>query len=103
MPFKITVLQKMANPHLAESYCLAGTSVCPCPMFQEGQEFVTNEDKPEGFCGWAWNDIEKYIIIFRAGGNMTDTFQWMRDRNTVIACCTDGIRPVVFKIEKIEG
>jgi uncharacterized repeat protein (TIGR04076 family) len=42
------------------------------------------------------------MVMFRSGGNMVDTFKWMRDRNTMIACCSDGIRPVVFKIEKID-
>ena len=27
---------------------------------------------------------------------------WMRDENTMIACCNDGIRPVIFKIERID-
>ncbi|HHX99854.1 MAG TPA: TIGR04076 family protein [Methanothermobacter sp.] len=26
----------------------------------------------------------------------------MKDDKTMIACCTDGIRPVVFKLEKLE-
>jgi uncharacterized repeat protein (TIGR04076 family) len=26
---------------------------------------------------------------------------WMVDPNTFIACCTDGIKPVVFKIERL--
>jgi uncharacterized repeat protein (TIGR04076 family) len=102
MPYKITVLKKMENPEFAEAYCYQGISAIPCPAFQVGQEFVTEFDRPENFCEWAWDDIYKYMVMFRCGGNMVDTFKWMRDRNTMIACCSDGIRPVVFKIEKID-
>ena len=27
---------------------------------------------------------------------------WMKDENTMIACCSDGTRPVIFKIERID-
>ncbi len=27
---------------------------------------------------------------------------WMKDENVMIACCSDGTRPVVFKIERID-
>ncbi|MFX0122564.1 MAG: hypothetical protein ACFFAE_02945 [Candidatus Hodarchaeota archaeon] len=26
----------------------------------------------------------------------------MKDDDTIIACCTDGIKPVIFKLEMIE-
>jgi uncharacterized repeat protein (TIGR04076 family) len=28
---------------------------------------------------------------------------WMNDEDTFIACCSDGIKPVVFKLERITG
>lgn len=27
---------------------------------------------------------------------------WMRHENEMIACCNDGTRPVIFKIERID-
>ena len=27
---------------------------------------------------------------------------WMKEENTMIACCSDGTRPVIFKIERID-
>ena len=99
--FRITVLKKMANPDLAQMYCQNEVAACPCPLFQEGQVFLVGDEKPAGFCEWAWNDINKYVVVFRSGGNMGDAFHWMKSNDNVIACCTDGIRPVVFKIEKV--
>jgi uncharacterized repeat protein (TIGR04076 family) len=30
------------------------------------------------------------------------TTPWVEQKGAAIACCTDGYRPVVFKIERIE-
>ena len=27
---------------------------------------------------------------------------WMKEENTMICCCNDGTRPVIFKIERID-
>jgi len=98
---KITVLKRMSNPELARDYCVRGEAEHICPLLQEGKEFIADGRQPDGFCTWAWDDIGKYLTVFQAGGNFTDTMKWMKDRNTVIACCTDGIRPVVFRIERL--
>ena len=72
----------------------------PCENFKKGQEFITDGfNKPDGFCTWAWNDIYKSIIAFIADGNFG---MWFENKNMIIACCTDGVRPVIFKIEKIK-
>ncbi|MEL7564611.1 MAG: TIGR04076 family protein [Dehalobacterium sp.] len=98
---KITVLKTMLNQDLAKEYCQG--EVGPCYVFHEGQEFVVGLEKPKEFCDWAWHDLLPYITAFLAGGNFSgEIFDgWMKDDRTMIACCTDGIRPVVFKIEKL--
>lgn len=100
---KITVIKKIINSDLAKAYCQNEVSTCPC--FTEGQEFVTEIEKPSNFCDWAWTDILKFVTVLLAGGNFSkDIFEdWMQDENTMITCCTDGIRPVVFKLEKIDA
>jgi len=79
------------------------TQITPCPVFQEDQVFVTKFDKPVGFCDWAWNDIRPFVASLLAGGNFSKGFfqDWMKDDNTIIACCTDGVRPVIFEIKRI--
>lgn len=98
---KITVVKKTINPDLAKAYCQ--NEVNTCPVFEEGQEFVTGLQKPQNFCDWAWNDILRCVAVLLTGGNFSkDIFDgWMKDDKTMITCCTDGIRPVVFKVEKI--
>lgn len=98
---KITVLRRMLNKDLAEEYCKEESGLCE--VFSEGQEFIYDHygegSKPENFCEWAWNDIYKIVIALASNG---DFKAWMKDEGTMINCCTDGIRPVVFKIERID-
>jgi len=53
---------------------------------------------PEGFCTWAWRDIFKDLSVLRFGGNFDP---WV-EKGVAITCCTDGIRPVSFKMERVE-
>jgi uncharacterized repeat protein (TIGR04076 family) len=98
---KITVLKTLYHPDLAETYRRRDVPRGPCPFFSEGQEFVIEylAQRPEGFgCEWAWDDLHKIIFVLMLKG---DFGTWMVDPNTFIACCTDGIKPVVFKIERL--
>ncbi len=95
---KITVLKRMVNPDLINEY-LGGEGMGPCGLFEDGQVFIQEDWKPpDGFCQWAWSDIHKEIILIRRGGDQGGPMP----KGTAIACCTDGFKPVVFKIERIE-
>jgi uncharacterized repeat protein (TIGR04076 family) len=100
---RVKVLRRMVVPDLAEEYI--GTAVGPCPLLSEGQEFVVSSAlaKPPGFCDWAWNDILRFVVALSRGGNFSqDIFEgWMKTNDRMIACCTDGIRPVVFEIQRL--
>ena len=70
-----------------------------CDMFTEGQEFVTDlTEMPQGFCVGAFVDICRFITGLRFGAN----YPWMNEKGKVLTCCTDGFRPVVFRLERIE-
>ena len=70
-----------------------------CTLWEEGREFTVQEDgkMPPDFCSWAWHDIHRELSVLRFGGD----FPWMRNPGMGYACCTDGLRPVVFKLERI--
>ena len=99
---KVTVLKKVAPSIIFDGDVpnIPGTDrkFEICKAFEEGQEFIVeiNGNRPEGFCVWAWNDLFKDISILHFGGN----FPWAKEGST-ITCCTDGIRPVSFKLERI--
>ena len=94
---KITVVKLMANPDLVDEY---GEGIAlPCDRFTEGQEFIVESvAQPDGFCSWAYADIQRDLAIMMFGGNLP----WIKQPGTAIACCTDGLRPVVFKIERLD-
>ena len=52
------------------------------------------------FCGEAWDAISRYVYTALQGGSIMHS--WTNDERMMIACCNDGTRPVIFKIERID-
>jgi uncharacterized repeat protein (TIGR04076 family) len=69
-----------------------------CDQFEVGQEFLIGLTCPPNFCSWAYADIQRDIIHILMGGD----YPWMDEKGVAISCCTDGLRPVVFKIQRVE-
>jgi uncharacterized repeat protein (TIGR04076 family) len=71
----------------------------PCPVFKEGQVFQVDEYccRPKEFCTWAWEAMFPMIMTLRFGGNFSE---WYEDPGVAVACCPDGLRPVIFKLER---
>lgn len=90
---RITVMKKLHHRDLIEQYTDSGDWPA-CNRFEIGQEFVVGPsapwEPPEDFCGWAWSDMQKMVCFMARGGP-----------NVFVTCCTDGYRPVVFKLEKV--
>ena len=95
---KITVLKKLFFEDLANDYLMEGSSVGGCPILNEGDEFLFEGSAimPEGFCPWAWIDIYKGVSSISAGATYKP---WNKKDGQQILCCTDGVRPVIFKLE----
>ena len=96
---KITVLRRIVHRDLIDEYMEPDAATVPCPHFAEGQEFVFQGQPDESFCDAAWNDIYKDYATLMQGGSFSP---WMKEEDVVIACCSDGIRPVVFKLERLD-
>ena len=93
---KITVLRRTLNQDFLEEH--ADSQWEPCQRFAEGQEFVSSGmSMPEGFCSWAWCDVYKCVMTLALGGNFLGV-----PPGVFVTCCTDGYRPVFFKLERIE-
>ena len=63
-----------------------------CPVDEKGGNM------PEGFCSWAWRDLYKDLAVLRFGGN----FESWVEPPYMYTACTDGVRPVSFKLEVLE-
>jgi uncharacterized repeat protein (TIGR04076 family) len=98
---KITVVKKFVAEDLIKDFVTderKEQGFALCDAFEMGQEFILEKpNKPDGFCSWAFADINRDIIAMMGGANLP----WISKEGTAIACCTDGLRPVVFKIERI--
>jgi uncharacterized repeat protein (TIGR04076 family) len=76
-----------------------GKNLGPCSKHNVGQEFILDGTNcPEGFCSWAFTDIFREIVHLMMGGN----YPWTGKSGVAFASCTDGKKPVVFKLERIE-
>ena len=123
---KMTVLDKKLYPELQAQYC-ADPDSGPCPCYRVGDEYVferygaadsfwhmgagtlVNAAGPaEGIagsagmphCSEAWDAVSRYIYTALQGGSIMRG--WMRDERVMIACCSDGTRPVVFKLQRLD-
>ncbi|MCJ7609354.1 TIGR04076 family protein [Candidatus Bathyarchaeota archaeon] len=75
----------------------------PCPFFKDGQEFIVektrNPVKPEGLdCPYAWDSVFWAVMALRSGA---DFAAWYKEPGVAIWSCPDGLRSVVFKLERI--
>lgn len=97
---KITVLKKTFQEDVAKEY-VTDPNYGPCPVFEEGQSFVTGgifgTDMPEGFCSGAWQALVTPVNVLVGGGKV------LGFDDVHIACCTDGCRPVIFRLERVEA
>jgi uncharacterized repeat protein (TIGR04076 family) len=87
---KITVLKRGFEKEFVDR--LKTGPKGPCTRFTDGQEFTVTSQwaMPEKFCEWAYADIRVYIPMVLGTGN------------PIAVCCTDGFRPVFFKVERVE-
>jgi uncharacterized repeat protein (TIGR04076 family) len=100
---KITVLKRALHAELARE--IRGVDTSPCEAFTDGQVFYAGLGAPDGFCSWAWQDISRMALALQSGGSFDrGLFRgWMREDNAAVACCTDGFRPVSFKLERVDS
>jgi uncharacterized repeat protein (TIGR04076 family) len=97
---KITVLKRQDPKDIFDEYPVAERDwFVPCKVYEDGQEFILDGlQMPEGFCGSAWQTIYPNVRTLAFGGNLS----YFEEEGVSITCCADGMRPVIFKIERIE-
>lgn len=123
---KVTVIDKKLYPELQQKYC-ADPDSGACPCYNVGDEFIFERygsaddfwhmglntlkrtDHPVNgvaggpaipHCSEAWDAIARYIYVGLQGGSIMRG--WMNDERIMICCCSDGTRPVIFKVERLD-
>jgi len=96
---KITVMRMARYTDLMEQYENPIGHTCD---MQEGQVFIANGwQKPEGFCGSAWESMSAFVMtLAHGGGNFYDG--WMKNPRSAMISCNDGFRPVSFLLETLD-
>lgn len=97
---KITVVKRAFDMELADLFAKNPERCAVCDLVEDDQEFTVSNpyEKPEGLCAYAWADMRPQILAIASGG----TFEFLKDENTALATCTDMLRPVIFKIERVD-
>ena len=123
---KLTVLDKKVYSELQAQYC-ADPNSGACPCYNIGDEFIferygaaddfwhvglntlrqstgtaaSGAGSPSlPHCSEAWDAFSRYIYTGLQGGSIMRG--WMNDERVMITCCSDGTRPVIFKIERMD-
>ena len=109
---KVTVLETKVFPDLQREYLadpeswavpvLRGRAGATCSAARPAPTiWHFGRDLAPAFpCAEAWDCISRYIYTALQGGSIMHG--WTRDDRLMVACCNDGARRVVFKLERID-
>ena len=96
---KITVVKKTETSELFGDHPPAPSAhASVCGRFSVGQEFTSTGECPSTFCSWAFADIQRDIVSMLHGAQ----YPWIATPGMAVSCCTDGLHPVIFTIERVE-
>ena len=105
---KITVIDKKVFDDLQEKY-LEDPKSGACPFYEVGAEYIFERYGDEdtfwtqgkgAHCSEAWDCFSRYVYTALQGGSIMRG--WTNDEHMMIACCNDGTRPVIFRIERLD-
>ena len=96
---RITVKKIACYRDLMEEYENPIEHACSMSL---GQEFICNGwERPEGFCGSAWDAVSPFVMALAHGAE--DLYDgWMKDPRSAMISCNDGFRPVSFLLETMD-
>jgi len=97
---KITVIKKFDPKEIFGHEIIRQSTGKPIPMcsMEKGKEYFVENiyEMPDDFCPRVWYETHDIITMFFYGGD----FEYPEPGVTYVPC-NDGVRPVIFKIEKI--
>ena len=100
---KITVLKTTLNDDLAKEYGIKGLSTCP--LMKEGQVFISDYSKPEGFCDDARKAIYQYVFALCNGADgwyFDDWIDTKKHPGVAIVSCNDGLDQSLLKLKELK-
>ena len=98
---KITVVKKLSGEDIyGKKLPITPKYPLVCGLFEDVKEFIVEDNgaMPNGFCSWAWNDMHRIVDHLQFGGD----YPFIEEKGVALACCTDAVRPVIFKLERLK-
>ena len=97
---RIEVIKLNFDEELAKAYAVDGFG--QCPIHKLGDVYYTGFMKPQGLCDEAWKAIYQYVFALSHGADGWYDNTWIKPPGVAICSCNDGLRPVIFKIERTD-
>jgi len=88
---------KILPPFRSALFPAIADSLRPAHRISQVFQHPCARNRPVQRCGKTGS---RYIYTALQGGSIMHG--WMNDDKVMIACCNDGTRPVIFKIERID-
>lgn len=96
---KITILKKLKVEDIYNDFAKSTIPVV-CAKGEVGIEYISqNCERPEKFCVGAWEGLKSKVSLLASGGNSP----YVKQEGVAIHSCNDGLHPVIFKLERVEG
>ncbi|MFR4117881.1 MAG: TIGR04076 family protein [Bilophila wadsworthia] len=96
---RITVLKRHFDEELAKNTAQGNRQVSDA---QGRAKFYADYAKPDGFCDEAWKAIYQYVFALAHGSGQFYYGDWIEKPGVAICSCNDGLRPVIFKVERTD-
>ena len=104
MPVKITVVKTITPDDVFRNKIpdhIPEESRRTCPRHNVGDTFTSQTHEcPTGLCNWAYADIQKDITDLHYDSPPYYE-RWLKGRRVNYVSCTNGLAPVIFKIERV--
>ena len=101
---RITVLRRFKPEEVFAEPPVKANMKAACSIFRDGQVFNVEGKRmveyrmPEGFCPWAWDTLFPWVMSLAIRADFS-TF-YPDNPEAAILSCVDGVRPVIFKVER---
>ena len=98
---KISVLRRFEPSEVIKELPVTPVGDLPaCDIYEDGQEFIIERNEmPDDFCSSAWLAMNPSIKTLLYGGDLP----WYKEKGVSVTCCLDGLRPVIFKLERVRN
>lgn len=97
---KIEVIKTTFDEELAKDY--GCKDLGRCPLHNVGDVFYGDYAKPQGLCDEAWKAMYQYVFAIAHNSDVFYDGTWIDKPGIAICSCNDGLRPVIFKITRME-